>query len=122
MTDENARKDFLESHFMLVRGVASDARECGVSDSIVVLADLSDASGAVFADGFGRFGGDVSIDGDAWSAHFPRQRLANFLSSSWPAAKKVISALRSEGGGVHYVVLVIASGGVQLRGTRELAV
>lgn len=121
--DGQQRNDFLTEHFSLVLEVGRDADDHagGNGNRIVVLADLNDESGSNFAKSFGESAFDVTIDGDAWAGHFHRRTLAGLLALSWPSAIRVIAALLDEDQDVQYVVLVIAGGGVQLRGIQEAA-
>lgn len=107
-----ARTRFLESHFRLV----CDALKVAPEDSVVVLADKEDDSGATFIDQIGRYADDVCENDAAWVGHFRRRLLAAMLFVAWPDLKNVIAALRSDEYGERDWVLAISCDGAQLRG------
>lgn len=123
MTSTNSnselRSDFLQEHWMLVCGVMDDLANHYGEARITVLADLTDESGRNFANSYGDCARGVAANRGAWSAHFSKRLLSAILLTSWPSAKQVNAALRDDHQDVRYVVLVIAGGGVQLRGIRE---
>lgn len=114
---QHDRQRFLETHFMFARKAAVDAN--GMSDRIVVLADLADHSGSLFAETFAELAGCSFVDGTAWAAHFNRDVLVAIFGEAWPEISNVVSAIGSDDLREHDLWLVISHGGVQLRGARR---
>lgn len=116
--DEAAmRQKFVENHFLsLVSPAMECAEELNGGDSVVVLCDLSDVSGKALAKSFDAHAHGVSTAGAAWAACFTRPVLLILLKLSWPKLTGVIAELEAADAADRQFVLVVAHGGVQLRG------
>lgn len=116
--DEAAmRQQFVENHFLtLVSPAMECAEKLNGGDSVVVLCDLSDLSGKAIAGSFDAHARGMSTSGGAWVACFTRPVLLILLKTSWPELTGVIAGLEAEDASEMQFVLVVAHGGVQLRG------
>lgn len=111
------RQQFIENHFLsLVSPAMDDAEKLNGGDSVVVLCDLSDLGGKTLAMSFDAHAHGISTSGVAWVACFTRPVLLILLKTSWPELTGVIAGLEAEDATERQFVLVVAHGGVQLRG------
>ena len=115
------RVDFLTSNWNRVYKCMMAAELIG-DDRVIVLADMEDESGRVFATSFDSVAGDTGWSSEAaWVGHLGRRLLADLLSVAWPEVPATISVLRSSGwDGSQSCILVISGGGVQFRFCRPL--